>query len=444
MAKKRQYGKWSPNSMNIAIKERLANQIVKQNSLPNPFNKETQIAGKKWYYSFMKRHPELSLRQSEKLSISRVKDESGFQTVQKKNPKVLTMKGRKLVGALTSAERGVNTTVVCCTNAVGVFIPPMIIFKRLRIDISLASGAPAESLVEISETGYINSELFLKWFKHFLAYVRPSKKNKMLLLLDRHTTHSKNLNVINLARENGVLLLQLPGHTTHRLQPLDVSIFKPFQLYYDEAVVKWHRTNPPPLRQCHVSTLLSEAYLKIATMSNAVNGFKATGIWPVDRHIFNNTDFIAVDTLMSPENCQSPENEIEETIEGINIPACSTENNQSRKKLKTVHEICPLPCPTITRNNKLPQKAEILTTSPYKEKLEEQQKKKSQRIARKVELFPGPSTSINSSKLKTTKRNSNKKKSTQSKELHFAEKKIEINEDDWYCYSCQQNVVEDM
>ncbi|XP_018399026.1 PREDICTED: uncharacterized protein LOC108776809 [Cyphomyrmex costatus] len=376
LKKKRQYGKWSPNSMNTAIKEysdckitlnklerkygipkktflrhyrnqvargtervnmdsvntsfdtRLANQIVEQNSLPNPFNKETQTAGKKWYYSFMKRHPELSLRQPEKLSISRVKDESGFQTVQKKNPKVLAMKGRKRVGALTSAERGVNTTVVCCTNAVGVFIPPMIIFKRLRMDISLASGAPAESLVEISETGYINSELFLKWFKHFLAYVRPSKENKVLLLLDGHTTHSKNLNVINLACENGVLLLQLPGHTTHRLQPLDVSIFKPFQLYYDEAVVKWHRTNPPPpLRQCHVSTLLSEAYLKIATMSNAVNGFKATGIWPVDRHIFNNTDFIAVDTLMSPENCQSPENEIEETIEGINIHACSTENN---------------------------------------------------------------------------------------------------------------------
>ncbi|KYN50407.1 hypothetical protein ALC57_00044 [Trachymyrmex cornetzi] len=179
-------------------------------------------------------------------------------------------------------------------------------------------------------------------------------------------------------------------------------------------------------------------------MSNAMNGFKAAGIWPVDRHVFNDTDFIAVDTLMSPENCQSPENEIEEQIEGINIYACSTENNQSRKKLKTVYEICPLPSPTIARNNKLPQKAEILTTSPYKKQLEEQQKKKSQRIARKVELSPGPSTSINSSKLKITKRTSNKKKSTPSKELHFSETKIEINEDDWYCYLCQQNLVEDM
>lgn len=320
---------------------KLAYEILAQNPhLWNPFNKEKQIAGKKWYYLFMKRHPELSLRQPEKISVNRAKgfnkenvkkffdilekvvdenqlnglkifnvDESGFQTVQKKNPKVLAMKGKKRIGALSSAERGVNTTIVCCTNAAGVFIPPMIIFKRMRMDSSLGIGAPAGSLVEVSETGYINSELFLKWFKHFVAHVRSSKEEKVLLVLDGHTTHSKNLKVINLARENGVLLLQLPGHTNHRLQPLDVSVFKPFQLYYDEAVTKWHRTNPAPVRQCHVSSLLAEAYVKIATMSNAMNGFKATGIWPVDRHVFKDTDFIVAETLMSSENCHKSQEE---------------------------------------------------------------------------------------------------------------------------------------
>nr|CAI5838651.1 unnamed protein product [Callosobruchus analis] len=52
---------------------------------------------------------------------------------------------------------------------------------------------------------------------------------KALLLLDGHTTHSKNLNAILLAREHGVVLLQLPGHTTNRLQPFDVSLFKPME-----------------------------------------------------------------------------------------------------------------------------------------------------------------------------------------------------------------------
>jgi hypothetical protein len=32
-----------------------------------------QLAGKKWYYSFMKRHPELSLHQPQSVSLARSK-----------------------------------------------------------------------------------------------------------------------------------------------------------------------------------------------------------------------------------------------------------------------------------------------------------------------------------------------------------------------------------
>lgn len=63
------------------------------------------------------------------------------------------------------------------------------------------------------------------------------------MLLDGHTTHSKNLDALELARVNGVILLQLPGHTTHRLQPLDVGIFGPMQIYYDQALDQWMSNN---------------------------------------------------------------------------------------------------------------------------------------------------------------------------------------------------------
>lgn len=35
-----------------------------------------------------------------------------------------------------------------------------------------------------------------------------------------------------------VILLQLPGHTTHRLLPADV-LFDPLESYYEQAVEKW-------------------------------------------------------------------------------------------------------------------------------------------------------------------------------------------------------------
>lgn len=109
-------------------------------------------------------------------------------------------------------------------NSAGRSIPPMLIFKRMRYHESLANDAPAGSLVEVSETGYINSDLFVKWLKMFIDHVKPSVTDKILVILDGHKTHSKNLAGINLTRENGVIRLQLPGHTTHRLQPLYVSI----------------------------------------------------------------------------------------------------------------------------------------------------------------------------------------------------------------------------
>lgn len=108
----------------------------------------------------------------------------------------------------------------------------MVIFKRKKWNNDLAVGAPPGSLVQISDTGYINSEFFVKWLQNFKSHVNSSTEKCVLLLLDGHSTHSKNLDACDNVRENGIILMQLPGHTTHRLQPLDVSFFLPLQTYF--------------------------------------------------------------------------------------------------------------------------------------------------------------------------------------------------------------------
>jgi len=49
---------------------RLAFDIAEANQLEHGFNRESRMAGKKWYYAFMKRHPELSLRTPEATSMA--------------------------------------------------------------------------------------------------------------------------------------------------------------------------------------------------------------------------------------------------------------------------------------------------------------------------------------------------------------------------------------
>lgn len=60
----------------------------------------------------------------------------------------------------------------------------------------------------------------------------------VLLLFNGTTTHFKNLQALLLAKEIGVVLVQLPAHTTHQFQPLDRAFSKPLEVYYTQAVEK--------------------------------------------------------------------------------------------------------------------------------------------------------------------------------------------------------------
>lgn len=51
--------------------KKLAFEVAEANKLPHRFNTNKRMAGDKWYYSFISRHPTLSLRTPEATSIAR-------------------------------------------------------------------------------------------------------------------------------------------------------------------------------------------------------------------------------------------------------------------------------------------------------------------------------------------------------------------------------------
>jgi hypothetical protein len=85
----------------------------------------------------------------------------------------------------------------------------MIIFPRAKIHAALMNGAPTGSFACTSKSGWTNSELFLKWMQHFINITGASVGNKMLLILDKHVSHI-SASVMELCRENGVIMLSLP------------------------------------------------------------------------------------------------------------------------------------------------------------------------------------------------------------------------------------------
>jgi len=85
-------------------------------------------------------------------------------------------------------------------------------------------------------------------------------------------------------------MLSLPPHCTHRLQPLDLTFFKPLSTFYSKAVDGWMRENPGlAVGEQRITRFFGEAYNKAASVATAVNGFKAAGIWPVDPSVLSRT-----------------------------------------------------------------------------------------------------------------------------------------------------------
>lgn len=119
---------------------------------------------------------------------------------------------------------------------IGQFVPPMLIFPRKNNCDLLGRGAPAGSLIRVHPSGWVQTHLFTEWFRHFIQTTNPSEKSPVLLILDGHFSHTRNLDVIEEARKNHVIIISLPPHTTHKLQPLDRAYMSPFKTYYSEQI----------------------------------------------------------------------------------------------------------------------------------------------------------------------------------------------------------------
>jgi len=316
---------------------RLAFQLAVRNNVAHQFNENKELAGKKWVRLFMKRHPSLSLRQPEATSYARATgfnrtavqkffgllteivdkykfdgtriyncDESGMKTVQQKHGKVIAFKGKKQVGSMVSSERGKNVTVVCCTNACGHYVPPMFIFGRKRMNPVFMDHAPTSAKGFAQDNGWMTMELFKVYLEHFVEFVKPTKERPVCLVLDGHSSHTRSLEALDYAKANGVILLSLPPHTTHKLQPLDVGFFKPLQTFYDRYISTWLRSHPGrTFTEYQVAEAFSEAYGKAATMATAVNAFAKCGVWPLNPDVFSDADYSAAETTDQPQDVQT-------------------------------------------------------------------------------------------------------------------------------------------
>ncbi len=275
-----------------------------------------------WWSRFKARHPELASRTADSLDRARVHgatpeaiegffklyealyvkhkledkphliyncDETGFGDKPRSREKVLCQTGRKHVYQQQQTTRK-HITVHCCVNAAGDSIPPFIIFPDCLPRNAYRLDGPPNALYGIQEKGYMDSELFLKWLRHFIRYA--PEERPLILIMDQHETHVSK-DVIMFCRGNKIELLCLPAHTTHILQPLDIAVFNPLKTAFSTMASRMGLVRGDiVVGKKQFSPVLKHVYPTAVTAQNVKAGFRKAGIFPLSRAAVDTTQAI--------------------------------------------------------------------------------------------------------------------------------------------------------
>lgn len=172
------------------------------------------------------------------------------------------------------------------------------------------------------------------WYLKFLS----------LLILDNHSSHC-SLEAIKFCRDNGIVLLSIPPHTSHKLQPLDVGIFGPFKKFCNTSFNDFMVNKPGKgISIFDIAELTRTPFLRAFTPENIIQSFLKTGICPVNTILFEDGDFIVDDV---------PDEIISESI-------------QNSQDISTLEDAVPMePSSESGRNNQSIQKCISSNKSNY-------------------------------------------------------------------------------
>jgi hypothetical protein len=93
--------------------------------------------------------------------------------------------------------------------------------------------------------------------------VKLSKKDPVVLTLDGHYFHSRNIAVIHCAEENGVHSVCLPPHSAFKLNPLELSFMQPLKTYSVEEIEIWLKKSSRVVTHYQITELVAKTLLEI-------------------------------------------------------------------------------------------------------------------------------------------------------------------------------------
>ncbi|CAD6208597.1 GSCOCG00012747001-RA-CDS [Cotesia congregata] len=270
-----------------------------------------------WYEGFRKRHPELSIRKPQHLSVSRAavsceelqewfkntgaylesKNLSNISPTRIFNcdesslllcpdaESVLAEKGSRAVYKIVDGGKEA-LTVLFMYRADGVRGPPMLMYSfKKTVPKKIVDNTPTGWGIGLSDNGWMTTETFYEYITNVFYpwLVEQQTEFPVVLYMDNHSSHL-NLPLVSFCREKQIELVMLPPNSTHIMQPLDISFFRPFKDSWKKYVPKWK--NQEGVAQIKKENFPLVLKFTLDNMKNeknvVVSGFKGSGLYPFD------------------------------------------------------------------------------------------------------------------------------------------------------------------
>jgi hypothetical protein len=165
-------------------------------------------------------------------------DETGFMMGQITPTMVVTSSDRKGKPKLAQPGNRKWVTVIQGVNSQGWTVPPFIIVKGKYHLSSWYENSllPKDWVIAVSNNGWTTNELTVDWIQHFDKYRKDRKTGVYrLLVLDGHESHHSDA-FEQYCKDNKIITLCMPPHSSHILQPLDVACFAPLKKVYSGQI----------------------------------------------------------------------------------------------------------------------------------------------------------------------------------------------------------------
>ncbi|SPO27531.1 related to transposase [Ustilago trichophora] len=209
-------------------------------------------------------------------------DETGFRFGQGGSERVIVPSGDQAARFKAQPGTRESATAIECIGTGGQILPPVIITKGASHMVGehrKMANVPASWHFAKTDRGWTTQELAVDWLKTvFDANTTPSTPSEWrLLIIDGHNSHTSTEFLVT-AWNRRIIPFCFPAHSTHIMQPLDVSVFGPVSAAYKQIINNLAPQSISDVNRSQFVTFYAQARAKALTPTAARKAFADCGI----------------------------------------------------------------------------------------------------------------------------------------------------------------------